>query len=156
MSQQQEEGQPDSGHATCAVQTKVSTVRDIALNPLDAIEVHAGCDDFRCRRCMEASDILCGVLVRLTEDEVGDVLGKYHTWLRKNGINPETDGGWWSRDALSNANVLRFAGRNPEALSTDPAFVDWVTERFGEEQSGVSPLAFSQMSEAWNAAKAST
>lgn len=77
------------------------------MGKLDEIEIHEGCGDTRCRRCMEASDALEEVLTSALGNRY-DWLGLYHSWLIQNEINPETPGGWWSREALSDASVKLF------------------------------------------------
>lgn len=74
---------------------------------IDGLEFHDGCDDGYCSRCMKASNKLGDII----EGELGkqyDRMGQYHSWLKKQGIMPETDGGWWSREALEESNVNNF------------------------------------------------
>ena len=77
------------------------------MGKLDEIEIHEGCSDNRCRRCMDACDALEKVLVAALGNRY-DWLGLYHSWLTQNGVNAESPGGWFSREALSDANVARF------------------------------------------------
>lgn len=77
------------------------------MGKLDEIEIHEGCGDIRCRRCMEASDALEEALTSALGNR-HDWLGVYHYWIVEEGVSPETPGGWWSREALSDDNVSRF------------------------------------------------
>lgn len=80
------------------------------MSLLDDLSHDPGCTNNKCRFCLKHADMLLGELQRLTgEDYRADLAGAYHGWLSKNGIAPETDGGWWSREALSDANAKRFA-----------------------------------------------
>ena len=72
------------------------------------VDFHEGCDDMHCCRCNAANSLLCEAL----EADLGkryDWAGVYHTWLKKEkGIAPETDGGRWSKEALTIANINAF------------------------------------------------
>lgn len=80
---------------------------------LDALVMHAGCEEMNCRICMSHDLALYAALEAATEDfsRMRDLRGEYHSWLGRQGLPAETDGGWWSREALSDANVQRFAQR---------------------------------------------
>lgn len=74
---------------------------------LDDLEFHEGCEDMYCSLCIKANAELDAMMY----DALGnadDWLGKYHAWLAMQGIQPETDGGWWTREALRNKNAERF------------------------------------------------
>ena|SRR3990167_9193382 len=94
----------DSFHLTQPAKQTVHTRQS-----LDALDFHDRCTNTRCRRCLEIADVLCGALNAATGVPSYDVLGRYHQWLGKQGIPAETEGGWWSREALSDANVAAFA-----------------------------------------------
>ena len=74
---------------------------------LDDLEFHGGCDDMYCSKCQKVNAELTAMMY----DALGnseDWLGKYHSWLGKQGIQPETAGGWWTREALRDKNAQRF------------------------------------------------
>lgn len=77
--------------------------------PLAAVVFHEGCATVRCPRCMAVDEVLNAALEDATGDHTSDLRGKYHSWLKRQAIDPETAGGWWSRAALDSANVRGFA-----------------------------------------------
>lgn len=77
------------------------------MGKLDELEFHDGCDNKYCPKCMTAHT----KVAEMIDDALGerhDWLGKYHSWLLNQGIQPETDGGWWTREALNDKNVQQF------------------------------------------------
>ena len=74
---------------------------------LDDLEFHDGCDDSYCSTCQKANAELDAMMYGALGSR-SDWLGKYHSWLGKQGIPPETAGGWWTREALSDKNAQRF------------------------------------------------
>ena len=42
--------------------------------------------------------------------------GRYHLWLKQFGIEPEADGGWWSKAAVDPRNIQRFINEYQEDL----------------------------------------
>ena len=77
------------------------------VGKLDDLKFHPDCNDLHCSICQQANSVLDDILYSSLSNR-HDWLGKYHSWLKKQGISPETDGGWWSREALNDANVERF------------------------------------------------
>ena len=77
---------------------------------LDSIPMHEGCAVMRCKRCMDANDVLFDMLYAALGDGE-DWLGRYHSWLKRENINPETEGGWWTRSALTEANADKFIAK---------------------------------------------
>ncbi len=80
---------------------------------LDELNYHNGCSETRCPICQANNKVLEDILYDALGDSC-DWLGRYHAWLRSEGIEPETEGGWWSKDALNDANVQRFISMNSE------------------------------------------
>lgn len=74
---------------------------------LDELKFHDGCDDMYCRQCQANNKVLEDILYGALNNRM-DWLGRYHGWLREQGIEPETEGGWWTRETLNDANVQRF------------------------------------------------
>lgn len=74
---------------------------------LDELKFHDGCDETHCRQCQANNKVLEDILYGALGNMM-DWLGRYHGWLRGEGIEPETEGGWWSRQALNDSNVQRF------------------------------------------------
>ena len=70
---------------------------------------HINCQDIKCSICLSDAEKLEKYLDRQTgtENRV-DHLGKYHKWLNDNGINPETEFGWFSSDAFNDENIQNY------------------------------------------------
>ena len=70
---------------------------------------HINCQNPKCTTCFTDAMVLekylqkqCGTKNRI------DHLGKYHKWLNDNGINPETEFGWFSFDAFDDENIQNY------------------------------------------------
>lgn len=48
-------------------------------------------------------------LDELTGNDREDHMGKFHGWLKKNGINPETEHGWATEAYFDDALMQRYA-----------------------------------------------
>jgi hypothetical protein len=125
LDQAGEEEMPESETAHLTADCVGDDLQTALPVSLDAITLHEGCADQRCRICLEHGDALLGELLRLTQDDShSDLLGLYHNWLGQQRIPAETDGGWWSREAMSDANVLRFVAEHAA-----PTVATWVMPR---------------------------
>lgn len=80
-----------------------------ALEKMNTIKFHEGCEDTNCKLCFYNNDILADALEVETDRYDLDLLGLYHLWLGKNDINPETEHGWWAKDAFNIDNVKEFS-----------------------------------------------
>jgi broad specificity phosphatase PhoE len=68
---------------------------------------HASCDNDRCPACYDDAMALECRLIALTGDTQSDLLGKYHSWLARNGIPNETKG-WPSAESYDDNNIAKF------------------------------------------------
>ena len=62
------------------------------MGNLDKIVFHEGCSDIYCRRCQDANKVLEDILYKSLGSRM-DWLGRYHGWLKEQGLEPETSGG---------------------------------------------------------------
>lgn len=70
---------------------------------------HINCQDTKCPICFSDSMKLEKYLEKRTgtKNRV-DHLGTYHKWLKDNGINPETEWGWFTSDAFDDENSQNY------------------------------------------------
>lgn len=70
---------------------------------------HINCQDSKCNVCLKDADKLEKYLDEQTgtENKI-DHLGKYHKWLSDNGINPETEWGWFTVEAFDDENIHKY------------------------------------------------
>lgn len=70
---------------------------------------HTNCQDYYCKRCLEDAHLL---EQRLSEETKGNckhaLLGMYHRWLSDHGIKPETECGWFTKEAFDEENIINF------------------------------------------------
>jgi hypothetical protein len=57
---------------------------------------------------MEDHDKLVKLLEKLTGNHKIDHIGKYHLWLSKHGIEPETKWGWATTETFLKENIERY------------------------------------------------
>ncbi len=78
--------------------------------PLDEFVIlrHPNCRYSRCEICMEDHEELGKILTKLTMNDKIDHLGKYHLWLSKHGIEPETEWGWATPETFLRENIERY------------------------------------------------
>lgn len=69
---------------------------------------HPNCQNSRCRICLDDSTRLQDYLEQETGDSFSDLLGKYRSWLDKNGIFAETEWGWFSINVFEPKNIKSF------------------------------------------------
>jgi len=70
---------------------------------------HINCQDTRCPVCFSDASRLEDYLCEQTgtKNKI-DHLGKYHKWLSDNGINPETEWGWFTIEAFDDKNIENY------------------------------------------------
>ena len=69
---------------------------------------HPNCKNDRCSVCMADHTALRDELEERTGLSHVDHLGKYHEWLSKRGINPETEWGWATAEAFDDINITDY------------------------------------------------
>lgn len=80
----------------------VSGVRNMKMH-------HINCQNPKCSVCFNDAMRLEKYLDEQTDTENRiDHLGKYHKWLSDNGINPETEFGWFTSDAFDDENIQNY------------------------------------------------
>jgi hypothetical protein len=57
---------------------------------------------------MSDSMKLLQVLDDKTGDDSVDHLGKYHLWLTRHGIKPETEWGWFTEESFDDTNINAY------------------------------------------------
>lgn len=65
---------------------------------------HPFCKDKYCQICLHDAHLLAKYLEDGTDSQ-HDHGGSYHGWLSSQGIEPETDDGWWHPDAYRPQNL---------------------------------------------------
>jgi hypothetical protein len=75
---------------------------------------HPNCRDADCEICMADHMALQAELERRTGDKRTDHLGKYHSWLSKNGIPAETKWGWATPEAFDDENIAAYVAYRME------------------------------------------
>ena len=84
-------------------------------------QTHINCEDVRCKICMSEHFAVGEMLDKLTGDKRHDHMGKFHSWLKRNGYEPETDYGWGTesffRDDLMEAYAEDFKNGNSNQSS---------------------------------------
>ncbi len=78
--------------------------------PLDEFVIlrHPNCCIHSCEICMEDHEELGEILTKLTGNDKVDHLGKYHLWLSKHRIEPETEWGWATPETFLRKNITRY------------------------------------------------
>ena len=66
---------------------------------------HINCKDTNCPICFQDAQKLEDYLTEKTGNDKVDHLGKYHKWLSDNGINPETEWGWFTLETFDDKNI---------------------------------------------------
>ena len=69
---------------------------------------HINCKNPDCQVCFNDAEKLEKELTNRTGIDTVDHLGKYHLWLSKHGINPETEWGWFTIDAFDDENIEAY------------------------------------------------
>jgi hypothetical protein len=69
---------------------------------------HINCQNADCRICMEDHLSLDSLLSELTHNYEVDHLGRYHSWLSKHGIKPETEWGWATEESFDAENIKKY------------------------------------------------
>ena len=70
---------------------------------------HKNCQDTECSICFSDAIKLEKYLCKQTgTGNRVDHLGKYHKWLADNGINPETEFGWFTSDTFDDENIQNY------------------------------------------------
>lgn len=77
-------------------------------------QTHVNCQDSRCKVCLDDSDRLSLYFDRITGLTNIDHLSHYHKWLGDNGINPETEWGWWTEDVFKPENLEAYTKQYEE------------------------------------------
>ena len=69
---------------------------------------HKNCKESTCSFCFSDSNILASFLEVKTGISREDHLGAYHSFLKREYINPETEWGWWSEEVFKKENLDRY------------------------------------------------
>ena len=69
---------------------------------------HKNCKNQDCQVCMKDSMELMHILDYKTGDDTVDHLGKYHSYLSKHGIEPETEWGWFTEESFDDDNINAY------------------------------------------------
>jgi len=82
-------------------------------------QTHKNCQDPKCKVCLEDHlavgtrlDELCG------DTGKHDHMGRFHSWLTKQGLSPETEHGWGTAAFFDDDNIAKYA---EEFLRTNSA-----------------------------------
>ncbi len=75
----------------------------------DVLLRHKFCRNSDCKTCLDDHQTLGEKLEWLTDNDSSDHLGKYHAWLSKNGITPETEWGWATPESFLKVNMEAYA-----------------------------------------------
>lgn len=70
---------------------------------------HKNCEIPKCAICMEDHLAVGDRLDALTGNSSVDHLGKFHAWLAKQGIEPETEHGWGTEACFDDALMQQYA-----------------------------------------------
>lgn len=69
---------------------------------------HPNCALPKCEICMADHVALQAELEKRTSDTRTDHLGKYHLWLSRHGIPPETEFGWATPETFDDENIAAY------------------------------------------------
>ena len=70
---------------------------------------HINCQNPKCHTCFLDAKKLERYLEKQTnKGHRVDHLGKYHKWLNDNGINPETEFGWFTSEVFDDENIQKY------------------------------------------------
>jgi len=85
---------------------------EVRLTPRNHEEMTSADDphDPNWDKCMESNTTINTWI----EEKTGDCGGTYHTWLKDQGLEANTDNGWWSLAACMEANLDAFARHQGE------------------------------------------
>lgn len=87
----------------------MSENNQITREQIMKLPTHKNCHSYPCGLCyIESGEILQDYLEQETSDTKHDLLGHYHSWLSRQGINPENEIGWWSLEAWDINNIDNF------------------------------------------------
>jgi len=86
---------------------KIAVANANTVEPLVILR-HINCRKSDCHICMEDHEKLGEVLEKLTDNDRVDHLGKYHMWLSKHGIEPETEWGWATPETFEDKNIGQY------------------------------------------------
>ena len=70
---------------------------------------HPNCRNDRCSVCLRDHGLLNDLLDKLTGDDTVDHLGRYRSWLERNGGNFETEWGWATPEVFEDDNINSYA-----------------------------------------------
>jgi len=69
---------------------------------------HIDCKNPRCSICFQDAQKLEDYLTEKTGNDKVDHLGKYHKWLSDHNVNPETEWGWFTKEAFDDENIENY------------------------------------------------
>lgn len=69
---------------------------------------HPDCQNNTCSVCLRDHHLLSDRLDELTNDSAKDHLGRYRSWLEKEGGNFETEWGWATPEVFEEKNIIAY------------------------------------------------
>ena len=73
------------------------------------LQSHKNCQIEKCRICLKEHLAVGDKLDILTGNDKVDHLGKFHSWLKRNGYNPETEFGWGTEYYFDDDLLSKYA-----------------------------------------------